>query len=179
MKRLFLLTTLIASLLMISGCNKDNGDDSTSTSAVSELDGTWEHHTQIYNILNGYMPIRDYNGDSVADVIYIFIYTGTKTLQINNQIVNKVTVSISQYLLTPLTEDEANTYNANMKCGYSDWTVNMKKDITPCKKSPTGPMPSIYLVDGNNLMWGWGDTSSIGEDGYPDALDPTDVWYRK
>jgi len=188
MKKELLISVLTAGVLTMTGCGSSDDGEGGSGSCNTTLSGTtWAQHTVDENggisdatvkfdncqlNLTGVSSngIKFKSSGTIED-------TGSKTLQPNNVVVTKSTSTINHAEWTPTTEDITNTLNVNAVCGFTDWTINVAKELTDsdCNNGDKENR-DIYLVTGNTLMFG---DDSNGSDGYPEALDPTDVWTKK
>ncbi len=174
MKRFLVFGAVMASLLFLIGCSEDSNGESVSV--ITELDGAWDADGDIINISDGIMTMQELDLDSTLEVSFSITGQGEKTLQVNNTQVQKVYVEMTQFLFTPHLTSKVITLNSEQECGYTNWEVNVTKDVTSCYKKDFQPYKHIFSLENDTLIWG--DENQVASDGYPDALDFTDVWTR-
>jgi len=187
MKKELLMSVLAVGVLAITGCGSNDDSEGDSGSCNTTLTGTWTQHTVDTNGGVSNTTIQFDNcqlkliGNSSSGINFTTSgtheETGSKTVQPNNVEVTKITSTINSAQWTPTTEDITNTLNVNAVCGFTDWAINVPKELTgsECNKG-NQVNKDIYLITSNSLMFG---DDSNGSDGYPEALDPTDIWTKK
>ncbi len=170
----FLLLTTIT--LIISGCSTDSSEKPSIVSSTAELDGSWEPTASGYPFVidNGILDVYADQGEEVEERKFSITVVGEKVTQPNNLVVQKIDITTISYSFTPLTIARVNLFNAEATCGYTDWELNVKKDVGTCGHTTTDK--DIYRIERDMLLFG--DRSSIGADGYPDALDGTESWIK-
>ena len=178
MKKLILLIAITFSMVLLTGCSEDSGGSQENVSSTEELDGSWKSSTGGYpfDVDNGSMIVYQIL-DEVIEERYIRISTvGEKVTQPNNLTVKKIDVTIESYSVILLTQARVDQNNAEATCGFTDWNLNVRKDIGLCGTT-SYTTKDIYRIDSTFLLFG--DYDSIGTDGYPDTLDGTRSWTRK
>ena len=176
MKNLLFLIVFSISSLVISGCSTDKTDEPNKVNSTVNIDGIWDDDGNIIRILNDVMTMQELDLDSTLEVSFSITREGEKTLQVNNVQAQKVYVEMTQYLFTPHLTSKVISLNSKQECGYSNWEVNVTKDVTTCYAHDFLPFRQILFLDKDTLSWG--DGNQIGSDSYPDALDSTSVWIR-
>ena len=174
MKNLILLGILLTSVSFFIGCSKDNTENTVS--ATEEIDGIWlkdsyRRLTISYGTMN-YL----YTYDTYLEERDVTIsLRGEKNIQPNDLVVKKYYGELVSLYYTPRTQAEADSWNQQQDCGYTNWQVNVKMD---CIHTRIGVSDNdIYYLKDNNLTFG--DFKQIGSDGYPEALDNTRSWTKE
>ena len=173
MKQFILLLFTLLALTILSGCSKDD-----NLPPVAAIDGTWKSPSGvIVKIEKGVSSFEEIDIDNAMYVSFTLDDMGTKTLQINDQVVQKLDIELLSFTDTPLIDSKVQSYNDSKKCGFDDWELNIAKDITECVRPDFDATKDIFLVEQDKLITG--DINQIGTDGYPDALDYSNVLIRQ
>ncbi len=169
MKRFLVLGAVMASLLFFTGCGDDSSESSGTISSTDELDGSWEPSNSGYPfvIKNGILDVYADQGEEIEERKFSITVVGKKVTQPNNLVVQKIDTTLISYSLTPLTIARVNLFNAEATCGYTDWELNVRKDVGTCGHTSTDK--NIYRIESDVLLFG--DHSTLDAEGYPDALD--------
>ena len=187
------IAVLAASVLLLSfaGCDKDSDDNDNDpgstkpacTSPVSQVNGDWTDSRSLFTNINVNecdVDLMKEDSDQRMNFLFVANKNGQKTVQPNDTVVEKVTLAPYKVNVTLLSQQYVDGVNANNLCGYSDWSLNVAKDVSGCADlglDDTLPVgKDIAYIEGNKVMFG---DDSIGIDGYPDTLDPNNYWTKK
>jgi len=162
---LAILTIVSACWLILWGCAPSN------SSSKTELEGTW-----ISNCLSdGYVNVLkkiDVSGDSMEFEWTYYDETDNQTCSTlrdslafstdnisitDNSTIKTLSVTHKKWTLTPKSLIETNSYNSKVTCGFSDWQIDVTRDvtgisITDCNYPPAGALFTFqYSLDGSSL----------------------------
>ena len=186
------LMSLVTISILLSGCGGGDSTDGTPTSAgtpktSSSLIGSWEdtntgrvntysdnnytsHVSKVYSDLGYSYDATEY---------WVYSENGTKILQPNDRNVTKVDIERKSCVahMTPNTVQTVSDFNNELKCSFSDWSLNTAKDVSNCTEAlvqascVTSSSKNIYFIENNKLYVGY--TQYKEADGYPYVLKLT------
>ena len=167
-----ILTLTVTTALLLNGCSGGGDSSLTSTDGSLSLDGTWfdglETKTFSGTDFSTAMAFDtsdmqyDVNSSGTLDV------NGTKLIQPNDLNVTKISLTHTSCsgTATYKTQPDVDTANAYEYCGYTDWVINVQKDISTCS---CVDKKDIYYIDGSTLQFG-DYMQGLDADGYPEGL---------
>ena len=194
-KILYVLVILFLSFTIFS-CAKKSDDSSSSSTSTTELEGTWlsscysgtgfyyistvtvsgtsfvlkhEGHNDSNCSTDNYTHLWTYSSLSIGDGVTY--ESGTKTGAYFSMILSSVTETMNSSY-------DATYANNNSYCGYSDWELNVAKDISgkTCVGttiiSANTKLLSLYKNESSNtIRLG---SFNIESDGYPSSVSSLD-----
>ena len=172
-QRLSLLAVISACLLALSGCAPSGSSSSEEalTGPTAELQGTWISSC----LSDGYVNVLkkiDVSGDSMEFEWTYYDETDNQTCSTlrdslafstdnisitDNSTIKTLSVTHKKWTLTPKSLIETNSYNSKVTCGFSDWQIDVTRDvtgisITDCNYPPAGALLTFqYSLDGSSL----------------------------
>ena len=160
---LAMMTIVSAVCVILWGCAPSN------SSSKTELEGTWISSC----LSDGYVNVLkkiDVSGDSVefewtyydetdnqtCSTVRDILAFSTDNISItDNSTIKTLSVTNKKWTLTPI--GRTNDYNADNRCGFSDWQMGVSRDVTgisipDCEFPPAGALfPFQYSLNGSSL----------------------------
>ena len=178
---------LLAGLIAFSGCKEE--DDAVTDS--SSIVGTWAggceaesnsspttYMSTVITIASTSFSIVDsmHGADSTCDATIVnftqsmdLTYTegSTGTDSASGKTYTELDIVFGASTITPKTQVQADEFIANSKCGFTDWAVDVAKDISGtqgCDAPPSGyAYYMAYILETNTLYLSNDDTTNTGE----------------
>jgi hypothetical protein len=188
-----MLRTLLLALL--AGCTAAQTNDTADTSAPSaDLTGTWAsacyattQTTFTYTDTEFVGTYDEYTDDTCTTAYHHSEWTGTYAVgHTDAEGVTPIDLAFLTFTSTALTEDNAAQNNAYAYCGFTDWEVDVERDILGADcygfSIPVGGKSlDIYRIDEDALMFGKGAqiTTEPDESSRPTVIDETRVFSRQ
>ena len=157
---------VIVILLVLVGCV-----DMSSNSSKTELEGIWVSGCLSDGSVNVIKKV-DVTGDEIglewsyydetdnqtcSTIKDVLTFSGDNISITDNSTIKILSFSNQQSTLTPKSVAELNNYNSINRCGFSDWEINVAKDVTG-KNIPNCEFPNAganfklqYSLQGENL----------------------------
>ena len=151
---LIILSIFLFSFTVIS-CSKDDGSKSTDNATTTDddtttvYDGTYNSvcpsnekrkYTRVFSGTNMKLITKDYNEDGCSTregehVSYTTFTLGdnvTVTKNSDNSSVSaqKITITKTKHTYMFMKDDDTNSANSASSCGFSDWEINVAKDVS-------------------------------------------------
>jgi len=154
--------------------DSDVAAGSTTTGSITSLiDGRWAlsigDGNNIYTIANGTINFKRETRLYKQEIESTLTPRGEKRIQPNNLLVKMVEEVVVSSYMTPLDSSGVRYLESSNSCGYTNWEINVGKDMLACETESSSTGLNIYYLNENTIQWG--DHQQIGSDGYPEALD--------
>ena len=185
-KVLYIILISLFSLTILSCAKKSSTSSSTSSSSTTEntttaYDGTYNSvcpsnekrkYTRVFSGTNMKVITKDYNEDGCSTregehVSYSTFTLGdnvTVTKNSDNSSVSaqKITITKTKHTYMFMKDDDTNSANSASSCGFSDWEINVAKDVSSVLNQSgcaTGDAigtvdKTVILMIGSNLWMG-------------------------
>jgi len=191
MKANILLALSLAGILAITGCTKDDSTSKDDTSVKTDYEGKWDFSTVLgLNLDIEGSTFKMTQSETKNYVTYNteiegeFTLDGEKTLQINDTVVDKVTITPNECKIMAMVNDETiGVKELKDKCNM-DVKWQDEVDVSNC--TPPGKKETLceqQMHEGKEIFYletnlYTGDDSK-DSDGYPEALDMQEYWISK
>ena len=185
-KVLYIILISLFSLTILSCAKKSSTSSSTSSSSTTDntttaYDGTYNSvcpsnekrkYTRVFSGTNMKLITKDYNEDGCSTregehVSYTTFTLGdnvTVTKNSDNSSVSaqKITITKTKHTYMFMKDDDTNSANSTSACGFSDWEINVAKDVSSVLNQSgcaTGDAigtvdKTVILMIGSNLWMG-------------------------
>ncbi len=185
-KVLYIILISLFSLTILSCAKKSSTSSSTSSSSTTDntttaYDGTYNSvcpsneqrkYTRVFSGTNMKLITKDYNEDGCSTregehVSYSTFTLGdnvTVTKNSDNSSVSaqKITITKTKHTYMFMKDDDTNSANSASSCGFSDWEINVAKDVSSVLNQSgcaTGDAigtvdKTVILMIGSNLWMG-------------------------
>jgi len=198
------LYALVVSCLLPVGCAKEEEEEEE---AAGELAGTWStaciskerdsgeiesysKKTLVFTEASMTTEMSDYdNTDTTCAGTPLYSINETNTFTVGADVTTPAGAKIldwtpSKVEATIKTAGAVNQFNGNAQCGFSDWTINVAKDVSTAAcggQALNSAVYNIYDVDGTSLKTGELTTEGAGGTAAlrPTALSVKDHVYTK
>ena len=187
MKHLLIILSIFLFSFTVISCSKDDGSKSTDNATTTDddtttvYDGTYNSvcpsnekrkYTRVFSGTNMKLITKDYNEDGCSTregehVSYTTFTLGdnvTVTKNSDNSSVSaqKITITKTKHTYMFMKDDDTNSANSASSCGFSDWEINVAKDVSSVLNQSgcsTGDAigtvdKTVILMIGSNLWMG-------------------------
>ena len=187
MKNILIILSIFLFSFTVISCSKDDGSKSTDNATTTDddtttvYDGTYNSvcpsnekrkYTRVFSGTNMKLITKDYNEDGCSTregehVSYTTFTLGdnvTVTKNSDNSSVSaqKITITKTKHTYMFMKDDDTNSANSASSCGFSDWEINVAKDVSSVLNQSgcaTGDAigtvdKTVILMIGSNLWMG-------------------------
>ena len=182
------LISLLIAMNLLTGCGGSDSQDTTNTFQEeiisSSIIGSWKDldtgRVNTYTDNNYTSQISKVYSDLgysyKATEYWVYSEHGTKLIQPNDRNVTNVDIERKSCVayMTPNTVQTVSDFNNELKCSFSDWSLNTAKDVSNCGEAliqascVASSSKNIYFIENNKLYVGYAQYKDA--DGYSNVL---------